>query len=122
MLEIKNIKKSFGQTHVLHDVIFLSTKGCDCDSWTADQERRTSLPEFHKKADGGTMTFDDETIDLHKGTRSVQLRVFEKKTAFIFKIITCFAPTKRHCRNVTEGADCRKKNAKDEGDRLTRGH
>ena len=35
MLEIKNIKKSFGQTHVLHDVSLSVNKGrCDCDSWT----------------------------------------------------------------------------------------
>ena len=40
MLEIKNIKKSFGQTHVLHDVSLSVNKGDVIAMDLADQERQ----------------------------------------------------------------------------------
>lgn len=69
MLEIKNIKKSFGQTDVLHDVSLSVNKGDVIAILGPSGSGKTTLLRclnFLEKADGGTMTFDDETIDLHK--------------------------------------------------------
>ena len=65
MLEIKNIKKSFGQTHVLHDVSLSVNKGDVIAILGPSGSGKTTLLRclnFLEKADGGTMTFDDETM------------------------------------------------------------
>ena len=69
MLEIKNIKKSFGQTDVLHDVSLSVNKGDVIAILGPSGSGKTTLLRclnFLEKADGGTMTFDKETIELHK--------------------------------------------------------
>ena len=99
MLEIKNIKKSFGQTDVLHDISLSVNKGDVIAILGPSGSGKTTLLRclnFLEKADGGTMTFDDETIELHKASKRT-LRAFERKRPLYFKIITCL-PTKQHCR------------------------
>ena len=46
MLEIKNIKKSFGQTHVLHDVSLSVNKGDVIAILGPRKDNTSSLPEF----------------------------------------------------------------------------
>ena len=61
MLEIKNIKKSFGQTHVLHDVSLSVNKGDVIAILGPSGSGKTTLLRclnFLEKADGGTMTFE----------------------------------------------------------------
>ena len=61
MLEIKNIKKSFGQTDVLHDVSLSVNKGDVIAILGPSGSGKTTLLRclnFLEKADGGTMTFD----------------------------------------------------------------
>ena len=75
MLEIKNIKKSFGQTDVLHDVSLSVNKGDVIAILGPSGSGKTTLLRclnFLEKADGGTMTFDDETIDLHKVPKRIK--------------------------------------------------
>lgn len=99
MLEIKNIKKSFGQTHVLHDVSLSVNKGDVIAILGPSGSGKTTLLRclnFLEKADGGTMTFDDRR-SIYIRYRSAQLRVFERKRHSYSKIITCL-PTKQHCR------------------------
>ena len=105
MLEIKNIKKSFGQTHVLHDVSLSVNKGDVIAILGPSGSGKTTLLRclnFLEKADGGTMTFDDETIDLHKVPKRTIARI-RKKTAF-----------------VTEGLIVGRKMPKDEANRIAR--
>lgn len=104
MLEIKNIKKSFGQTHVLHDVSLSVNKGDVIAILGPSGSGKTTLLRclnFLEKADGGTMTFDDETIDLHKVPKRTIARI-RKKTAFVFQNYNLFA-NKTALQNVTEG-------------------
>ena len=73
---------------------------------------------FLEKADGGTMTFDDETIDLHKVPKRTIARI-RKKTAFVFQNYNLFA-NKTALQNVTEGLIVGRKMPKDEANRIAR--
>ena len=78
MLEIKNIKKSFGQTDVLHDVSLSVNKGDVIAILGPSGSGKTTLLRclnFLEKADGGTMTFDKETIELHKASKRTIARI-----------------------------------------------
>ena len=122
MLEIKNIKKSFGQTHVLHDVSLSVNKGDVIAILGPSGSGKTTLLRclnFLEKADGGTMTFDDETIDLHKVPKRTIARI-RKKTAFVFQNYNLFA-NKTALQNVTEGLIVGRKMPKDEANRIARG-
>ena len=119
MLEIKNIKKSFGQTHVLHDVSLSVNKGDVIAILGPSGSGKTTLLRclnFLEKADGGTMTFDDETIDLHKVPKRTIARI-RKKTAFVFQNYNLFA-NKTALQNVTEGLIVGRKMPKDEANRI----
>ena len=119
MLEIKNIKKSFGQTHVLHDVSLSVNKGDVIAILGPSGSGKTTLLRclnFLEKADGGTMTFDDETIDLHKVPKRTIARL-RKKTAFVFQNYNLFA-NKTALQNVTEGLIVGRKMPKDEANRI----
>ena len=121
MLEIKNIKKSFGQTHVLHDVSLSVNKGDVIAILGPSGSGKTTLLRclnFLEKADGGTMTFDDETIDLHKVPKRTIARI-RKKTAFVFQNYNLFA-NKTALQNVTEGLIVGRKMPKDEANRIAR--
>ena len=119
MLEIKNIKKSFGQTDVLHDVSLSVNKGDVIAILGPSGSGKTTLLRclnFLEKADGGTMTFDDETIDLHKVPKRTIARI-RKKTAFVFQNYNLFA-NKTALQNVTEGLIVGRKMPKDEANRI----
>ena len=121
MLEVKNIKKSFGQTHVLHDVSLSVNKGDVIAILGPSGSGKTTLLRclnFLEKADGGTMTFDDETIDLHKVPKRTIARI-RKKTAFVFQNYNLFA-NKTALQNVTEGLIVGRKMPKDEANRIAR--
>ena len=119
MLEIQNIKKSFGQTHVLRDVSLSVNKGDVIAILGPSGSGKTTLLRclnFLEKADGGTMTFDDEKIDLHKVPKRTIARI-RKKTAFVFQNYNLFA-NKTALQNVTEGLIVGRKMPKDEANRI----
>lgn len=119
MLEIKNIKKSFGQTDVLHDVSLSVNKGDVIAILGPSGSGKTTLLRclnFLEKADGGTMTFDKETIELHKASKRTIARI-RKKTAFVFQNYNLFA-NKTALQNVTEGLIVGRKMPKDEANKI----
>lgn len=119
MLEIKNIKKSFGQTDVLHDVSLSVNKGDVIAILGPSGSGKTTLLRclnFLEKADGGTMTFDDETIELHKASKRTIARI-RKKTAFVFQNYNLFA-NKTALQNVTEGLIVGRKMSRDEANKI----
>ena len=119
MLEIKNIKKSFGQTDVLHDISLSVNKGDVIAILGPSGSGKTTLLRclnFLEKADGGTMTFDDETIELHKASKRTIARI-RKKTAFVFQNYNLFA-NKTALQNVTEGLIVGRKMPKDEANKI----
>ena len=119
MLEIKNIKKSFGQTDVLHDISLSVNKGDVIAILGPSGSGKTTLLRclnFLEKADGGTMTFDNETIELHKASKRTIARI-RKKTAFVFQNYNLFA-NKTALQNVTEGLIVGRKMSKDEANKI----
>lgn len=119
MLEIKNIKKSFGQTHVLRDVSLSVNKGDVIAILGPSGSGKTTLLRclnFLEKADAGTMVFDSETIDMHKASKRTVARL-RKKTAFVFQSYNLFA-NKTALQNVTEGLIIGRKMPKEEANRI----
>ncbi len=119
MLDIKNIKKSFGNTHVLCDVSLSVKKGDVIAILGPSGSGKTTLLRclnFLEKADAGTMVFDGETIDMHKASKRTIARL-RKKTAFVFQSYNLFA-NKTALQNVTEGLIIGRKMPKDEANRI----
>ncbi len=119
MLDIKNIKKSFGKTHVLCDVSLSVKKGDVIAILGPSGSGKTTLLRclnFLEKADAGTMIFDGETIDMHKASKRTIARL-RKKTAFVFQSYNLFA-NKTALQNVTEGLIIGRKMPKDEANRI----
>ncbi len=119
MLDIKNIKKSFGNTHVLCDVSLSVKKGDVIAILGPSGSGKTTLLRclnFLEKADEGTMVFDGETIDMHKASKRTIARL-RKKTAFVFQSYNLFA-NKTALQNVTEGLIIGRKMPKDEANRI----
>ena len=119
ILETEHICKSFGQTEVLKDISFSLEESQVLSIIGSSGSGKTTLLRclnFLEKADGGTMTFDDETIDLHKVPKRTIARL-RKKTAFVFQNYNLFA-NKTALQNVTEGLIVGRKMPKDEANRI----
>lgn len=119
ILEVEHIKKKFGKTDVLKDISFSLEQGEVLSIIGSSGSGKTTLLRclnFLEKADGGTMTFDDETIDLHKVPKRTIARL-RKKTAFVFQNYNLFA-NKTALQNVTEGLIVGRKMPKDEANRI----
>ena len=119
ILEVEHIKKKFGKTDVLKDISFSLEQGEVLSIIGSSGSGKTTLLRclnFLEKADGGTMTFDDETIDLHKVPKRTIARI-RKKTAFVFQNYNLFA-NKTALQNVTEGLIVGRKMPKDEANKI----
>ncbi len=104
MLEIRNVKKKFGETTVL-DGISLDVKKGDVTAilGPSGSGKTTFLRcvNFLERADSGSMVFDGEKYDLHD-IRKAEIARVRKKTAFVFQNYNLFL-NKRVLQNVTLG-------------------
>ena len=119
MLTVKNIQKSFGAVEVLKGVDVQVNKGDVVAILGPSGSGKTTLLRcinFLETADGGTMTFGDETFDLaHTSKRDVaRLR---KRTAFVFQNYNLFR-NKTALQNVTEGLIVARKMPKAEANKI----
>ncbi len=104
MLEIKNIKKSFGNLHVLRDVSIHINKGDVVTILGPSGSGKTTLLRcinFLETADAGEMIFDGEHFELNQVSKK-DIAAIRKKTAFVFQNYNLFA-NKTALENVTEG-------------------
>ncbi len=104
MLEIRNVKKSFGDLDVLKGIDLEIDKGDVIAVIGPSGSGKTTLLRcinFLERADEGTMVFDGETIDLHHVTKKKIIEI-RKKTAFVFQNYNLFN-NKTALQNVTEG-------------------
>lgn len=104
MMEVKNVRKSFGKTAILKDVTFRVEEGEVVVILGASGSGKTTLLRcisFLEKADQGTLTIGEKTVELNKAKKR-DILAFRKKTAFVFQNHNLFH-NKTALENVTEG-------------------
>ncbi|MDE7220008.1 MAG: amino acid ABC transporter ATP-binding protein [Oscillospiraceae bacterium] len=104
MLEIRNIRKSFGALEVLKGVDLRVEQGDVAAILGPSGSGKTTLLRcinFLEAADSGTMTFDGETFSLDRMPRKDIARL-RKRTAFVFQDYNLFR-NKTALQNVSEG-------------------
>ena len=104
MLEVKNIKKSFGDLHVLKGVDFTIHKGEVVTILGPSGSGKTTLLRcinFLEKAEDGTLIFNNNTYSFNHISKK-EIAQIRKNTAFVFQNYNLFA-NKTALENVTEG-------------------
>lgn len=104
MLELQNIKKSFGGTEVLKNVGLSVAKGDVVAILGPSGSGKTTLlriANFLETADGGEMNFEGEVLDLPKVSHRDAARI-RRKTGFVFQNYNLFRNLTA-LENITEG-------------------
>ena len=104
MLEIKNVRKSFGQQEILKGVDLTIDKGDVVVILGPSGSGKTTLLRcinFLERADAGTANFGTIAVDLNNASKKEILEV-RKKTAFVFQNYNLFQ-NKTALENVAEG-------------------
>lgn len=104
MLEIKNIKKCFGDVTVLNGVDIKVERGDVTAILGPSGSGKTTLLRcinFLEVADEGTMMFDGQEYSLAHSKKK-EIAAIRKKTAFVFQNYNLFL-NKTALQNVTEG-------------------
>lgn len=104
MIEVKNLRKSFGTLEVIKGVDLQINKGDVISIIGPSGSGKTTLlrcMNFLETADAGEMTFDGKTYEMNRMHRHDILAI-RKKTAFVFQNYNLFF-NKTALENVTEG-------------------
>ncbi len=104
MLEIQNIRKSFGGMEVLKGVSLKVEKGDVVAILGPSGSGKTTLLRcinFLEQADSGTFLFDGQQFSYGRITKK-EIAALRKKTAFVFQNYNLFQ-NKTALQNVTEG-------------------
>lgn len=115
MLEIKGVKKTFGNNAVLHGIDLSVNKGDVIAILGPSGSGKTTLlrcMNFLERADEGTMIFDGVSYELGH-IKHKEIAEIRKKTAFVFQNYNLFA-NKTALENVTLGLTSARKMNKDE--------
>ncbi len=121
MLEIRDIRKSFGGLAVLKGVDLSVDKGDVIAILGPSGSGKTTLlrcMNFLETADSGTMEFDGETFQLGHVSKKDVARL-RKKTAFVFQNYNLFR-NKTALQNVTEGLVVARKVPRQQAERIGR--
>ena len=104
MLQIRNLRKSFGNLQVLKSIDLDVNKGDVVAILGPSGSGKTTMLRclnFLEKSDGGTMLFDDQKVDLARVTHA-EANALRRRTGFVFQNYNLFA-NKTALQNVTEG-------------------
>ena len=104
MLQIRNLRKSFGDLQVLKGVDLDVDKGDVVAILGSSGSGKTTMLRclnFLEKADEGTMLFDDRRVELNRVTYG-EANALRRRTGFVFQSYNLFA-NKTALQNVTEG-------------------
>ena len=104
MLQIRNLRKSFGDLQVLKSIDLDVNKGDVVAILGPSGSGKTTMLRclnFLEKSDGGTMLFDDQRVDLARVTNA-EANALRRRTGFVFQSYNLFA-NKTALQNVTEG-------------------
>lgn len=119
MIEITNLKKSFGKHEVLKDVSLKIKKGEVVTIIGPSGSGKTTFLRcinFLEKADDGKLIIGDISVDLKK-TKKKEILNVRRKTAFVFQNYGLFSH-KTAIQNVMEGLVVVKKIPRDEAKRI----
>lgn len=104
MIEVKNVRKSFGEQEILKGVDLNVKQGEVIAILGPSGSGKTTLlrcMNFLEQADEGSMIFDGENLILSRASRKDITRI-RRKTAFVFQNYNLFR-NKTALQNVTEG-------------------
>lgn len=104
MIEIKNVKKSFGKLEVLKDVSLQVEEGQVVVILGPSGSGKTTLLRcisFLERANGGELSIGDYSVDLKRASKR-QILETRRKEAFVFQNYNLFA-NKNAVENVMEG-------------------
>lgn len=104
MLEIKGLRKSYGELEVIKGVDLSVEKGDVIAVLGPSGSGKTTMLRcinFLEEADGGSMIFDGSTYEFGQVSRRDQA-AFRKRTGFVFQNYNLFL-NKTALQNVTEG-------------------
>ena len=104
MIEVLNVRKSFGGNEVLKDVSFRVNDGDVIAILGPSGSGKTTLLRclsFLETADGGRSVFNGKEYDLHKSSRK-DIHEYMKHIGFVFQDYQLFG-NKTALENVTEG-------------------
>lgn len=104
MLQVRNLKKSFGTLKVLKGVDLDVNKGDVVAILGSSGSGKTTMLRclnFLERADAGTMLFDEKQLELHSASRA-DINALRRRTGFVFQNYNLFA-NKTALQNVTEG-------------------
>ena len=121
MLEIRNLRKAFGDLQVLKGIDLDVNKGDVVAILGASGSGKTTMLRclnFLEKADDGTMTFDGQLVELAHVTRA-QVNALRRRTGFVFQNYNLFA-NKTALQNVTEGLIVARKMPRRQADEIAR--
>ena len=99
MLQIRNLRKSFGDLQVLKSIDLDVNKGDVVAILGPSGSGKTTLLRclnFLEKSDGGTMLFDDQRVDLARVTHA-EANACAAARGLSFKATTCL-PTRPRCK------------------------
>ena len=115
MIELKNVRKKFGNNEVLKDVSLHVDDGEVVVILGPSGSGKTTFLRcinFLERADAGKLIFDDNIIDLKKAKKSEILKI-RRNSAFVFQNYGLFN-NKTAIQNVMEGLIVVQKNSKEE--------
>lgn len=121
MLQINDLRKSFGKTEVLRGVNLTVNAGDVIAILGPSGSGKTTLlrcVNFLERADGGQLVFDGEEFDLNQASNRDVARI-RRKTAFVFQNYNLFR-NKTALQNVTEGLIVARKMKKAEAEEIGR--
>lgn len=104
LLRISHVRKSFATLEVLKDISFDVYKGDVVSILGPSGSGKTTLlrcVNFLERADGGSITLDDKTIDLKTATRE-EASAVQRQTGFVFQNYNLFR-NKKALENITLG-------------------
>ena len=119
MIKISNVKKKFGDNEILKGIDLTVEKGDVVAILGPSGSGKTTflrcINEL-ERADEGTVSIDEFSIDLHKATNK-EVRKLREHTGFVFQNYNLFL-NKTALENITEGLTAVKKIKKDEAHRI----
>lgn len=121
MIEIKNLKKSFGDNEILKGIDLRVEKGQSVALIGPSSSGKTTFLRcinFLEEADSGILTIGDDTVEFDKVTNK-EIVEFRKKTSMVFQQYNLFANLTA-LENITEGLITARKWDKSEADDLGR--